>query len=107
MRGEQRLPRHGRVVLEATRLSRPDRRTVRRARQGQGSVRLDGPAQHRGPVVTARVRWQPGASGSNLLGYVGTLPSWAFQIFQSGDPDEGRKMIAQLPGMSGLVARDP
>jgi len=55
----------------------------------------------------ARVRWRPGACGDNLLGYVGTLPSWAFQIFSSGDPAEGRKMIAQLPGMSGVVARDP
>lgn len=54
----------------------------------------------------ARVRWRDGVSG-NLLGYVGTLPSWAFQIFQSGDPAEGRKMIAQLPGLAGTVARDP
>jgi hypothetical protein len=54
----------------------------------------------------ARVRWRPGASGGNLLGYVGTLPSWSFQIFSSGDPAEGRKMIAQLPGMSGVIARD-
>jgi hypothetical protein len=55
----------------------------------------------------ARVRWRPGAAGGNLLGYVGTLPSWAFQIFTSGDPAEGRKMIAQLPGLAGTVARDP
>ena len=58
-------------------------------------------------MTAPRVRWRPGACGDNLLGYVGTLPSWAFQIFSSGDPAEGRKMIAQLPGLSGVVARDP
>jgi hypothetical protein len=54
----------------------------------------------------ARIRWRNGATEGSLLGYVGTLPSWAFQIFQSGDPAEGRKMIAQLPGMAGMVGRN-
>ena len=55
--------------------------------------------------MTGRVRWQPGA-GENLLGYVGTLPSWSFQIFRSGDEAEGWKLIApQIPGLARVTAR--
>jgi len=54
----------------------------------------------------ARVRWQPGTGGGNLLGYVGTLPFWSFQIFQPGDPEHGQyKLMAQLPGVGTAAAR--
>lgn len=54
--------------------------------------------------MTGRVRWETGPSG-NLLGRVGTLPFWSFQILQSGDPAEGFKLFPQLPGLASVIAR--
>jgi hypothetical protein len=57
-------------------------------------------------MTAPRVRWRPGSAGGNLLGYVGTLPYWSFQIFEPGDPEHGQyKLMAQLPGVGTAAAR--
>lgn len=58
-------------------------------------------------VEGRRIVWVPGTAGGNLLGMVGDLPSWAFQIFQPGDPEGGWKLMAQMPGLQGVTARRP
>lgn len=55
-------------------------------------------------MTAARVRWETGPTG-NLLGRVGTLPAWSFQIFPSGDPAEGFKLVPNLPGTGTPIAR--
>jgi hypothetical protein len=51
-----------------------------------------------------RIRWEPSAATGSLLGYVGALPGWVFQIWQPPGPwrsAAGRwRLMTQLPGLA-------
>lgn len=63
-------------------------------------------AEQRQPAERHRIVWEQGPTG-NLLGRVGQLPSWSFQIFYlTGAGYDSYGLVApQLPGMAGVVAR--
>ena len=50
--------------------------------------------------TTARIRWEPTKYGG-WTGHVGSLESWAFQIFKTGLGYVGWSLTAQLPGSLG------
>jgi hypothetical protein len=57
--------------------------------------------------MSERIRWKPTEYGG-FAGYVGTLASWAFQVYPpSARDDRGWILQAQLPGFLGRYATDP
>jgi len=53
--------------------------------------------------MTGRIRWDEPPSGT-ICGYVGTLKSWAFQIYHQA-PALGSRLalMSQLPGLGGTT----
>lgn len=56
------------------------------------------------PRQSDRIRWEISPGTKSILGYVGTLDPWAFQIWTGGD---GRtwQLITQLPGTDGSMSQ--
>jgi hypothetical protein len=56
---------------------------------------------------TNRIRWETGQFG-NLVGYAGTVESWAFQVWHiSDDEDSHWSLISSLPDVANWNATDP
>jgi hypothetical protein len=56
---------------------------------------------------TSRIRWETGQFG-NLVGYAGTVESWAFQVWHiSDDEDSHWSLISSLPDVANWNATDP
>jgi hypothetical protein len=51
------------------------------------------------PATPKRIRWEVSPGAKSIIGYVGSLDLWEFQIWTGGD---GRvwQLITQLPGMA-------
>lgn len=52
------------------------------------------------PRQSDRIRWEISPGTKSILGYVGTLDPWAFQIWTGGG-GKVWQLITQLPGMTG------
>lgn len=50
-------------------------------------------------ITTARIRWEPNGHGTGVVGYVGTMSEWLFQIWSPDAP--GGEWVLQMAHTQG------